>query len=89
MALTSASTLTDALAQFNNNLAWDNDTVKAAAALEAVRWLLVNRGQDITQGPERLTFETLKDMEKKLEAFVSSAGATTTNSAPFVSMRPL
>jgi len=39
MALDSTTTLTTALAQLNNNLAWDGSPAKAADALEAVRWL--------------------------------------------------
>lgn len=43
MGITSSSTLQDVVGQYNDNLAWENNPTKAALALEAVRWLIVNR----------------------------------------------
>jgi len=71
MALDSTSTITDALSQYNDNLAWDNDRTKALLALEAVRWLLANRAQVMSDGGTRLDWNDLANEKKHLEQFVS------------------
>ncbi len=76
MGLTGTSTLADALAQYNNNLSWEGDSAKAIAALEAVRWLLINRPQSGAGGDKRMDFASLEKEKEKLEAFVSVAGTT-------------
>jgi len=73
MALTSSSTLTDALAQYNDNLSWDGDRTKAQNALEAVRWLLANRAQSQSMGALNLNYADLREEKRKLETFVSTA----------------
>ena len=74
MALTSSSNLTDALAQYNDNLAWTGNTIKAGLALEAVRWLLVNRPADASDGGTRLNYASLEQEKEKLEAFMGAVG---------------
>ena len=73
MALTSSSTLTDALAQYNDNLSWDGDRTKAQNALEAVRWLLANRAQSQSIAGLNINYADLRDEKRKLEMFVSAA----------------
>jgi hypothetical protein len=75
VALTSSSTLDDALAQYNNNLAWDGDSDKAALALEAIRWILVNRPKIIATNDRTVNFDTLADEKTKLEAIVTASKA--------------
>ena len=75
MSLSSSSTLADALAQYNDNLSWEGDVTKATAALEAVRWLLINRAQTMAGGGQQLNYGSLENEKKKLEAFVSSASS--------------
>lgn len=77
MSLTSTSTLANALAQYNNNLSWEGDATKAAAALEAVRWLLVNRAQNISTEGRTINYASLEKEKEKLEAFVSISSTTT------------
>lgn len=75
MALTSASTQADALAQYNDNLLWEGDLTKAQNLLEAVRWLIGNRAWEVEEASGRrhkLDQERLGDMEKELSSFVSS-----------------
>lgn len=72
MALTSASTLTDALAQYNDNLGWDGDPTKAALALEAVRWLLINRAQSQSMAGMNLNYADLRAEKERLEQYVST-----------------
>jgi hypothetical protein len=76
MALTSSSSVTDALAQYNDNLSWEGDATKAAAALEAVRFLLVNRPQSVQREGVRLDYTLLEKELGRLEAFVNLAGST-------------
>lgn len=81
MALTSASTLTDALAQYNNNLSWQGDATKAAAALEAVRYILVNRPRVIASNNRNIDFESLRAEKERLETFVDSQQAQSSRSS--------
>ena len=86
MSLTSASTLDDALAQYNDNLSWDGDITKASAALAAIRWLLINRPKIIATNDRSVNFELLMSEQGKLEKFVSSF-STSVNRASFVAGR--
>ena len=88
MSLTSASTLDDALAQYNDNLSWDGDISKATAALAAVRWLLVNRPKVIATNDRSINFELLVAEQARLEKFVSNF-STAVNRASFTSGRML
>jgi len=88
MALDSTTTLTTALAQLNNNLAWDGSPTKAAEALEAVRWLLFNRPQYSMESGSQLNFEKLAKLETSLESYVN-ATKTNTSQAHFVRGRPM
>lgn len=75
MALTSSSTIDDALAQYNDNLSWEGSAVKAAGALEAVRFLLVNRPTMIASNNRNVNFESLAAEKIKLEEFIAHAGS--------------
>jgi len=86
MALDSTSTLTDALAQYNDNLLWDGDITKASAALAAIRWLLINRPKIIETNDRTVNFELLMNEQAKLEKFVSGF-STSVNRASFVAGR--
>lgn len=76
MALTSSSTVADALAQYNNNLSWEGDVTKAADALEAVRYLLVNRPKMIASNNRNIDFESLAAEKQQLEQYVGRAGSS-------------
>lgn len=88
MALTSASTLDDALAQYNDNLSWDGDITKATAALAAIRWILVNRPKIIATNDRNISFELLAAEQVKLEKFVGNFSSSV-NRASFVAGRML
>ena len=81
MSLTSSSTLTDALAQYNDNLLWEGDITKAQNALEAVRFILATRPQQIASGQKTINFESLKNEKARLEAYVGRAGSNVNRSA--------
>lgn len=81
VALTSASTYDDAIAQYNNNLSWEGSAIKAAAALEAIRWLLVNRPQSTSRAGRSMNYASLEAEKTRLEAVVSSASANRTSFA--------
>ena len=71
MALSSSSTLADALAQYNDNLSWEGDTTKALNCLAAVRWLLVNRPARIGDEVKHLNFESLENEKRQLESYLA------------------
>ena len=72
MALSSSSTVADALAQYNDNLSWEGDITAATAALAAVRWLLANRPKVIATNDRNIDFESLAAEKKMLEQFASN-----------------
>lgn len=76
MSLTSSSTLEDAKAQYNDNLLWEGDTVKAQNCLEAIRFLLANRPARQAQGEHSWDFESLKDQETQLRKYLNTATST-------------
>ena len=71
MSLTSSSTAADALDQYNDNLLWDGDSTKASNALEAIRWLLVNRPKLSELNGDSVDFESLLQEKERLEAYVT------------------
>jgi len=79
--LSSSSTLDDALAQYNNNLAWDGDIAKASAALEAVRWILVNRPKIVSTNDRNINFESLYNERDRLESFVQNFSSNVNRAA--------
>lgn len=87
MALTSASTVSDALGQYNDNLSWEGSTAKALLALEAVRWLLVNRPASASDGGASLNYASLEVEKSRLESYVNTVGGTSRRSY-FVRGRP-
>jgi hypothetical protein len=72
MAITSSSTRAQVLAQYNDNLSWEGSPSKAALALEAIRWLLVNRPKSISEGDRQLNYESLEDEKIRLEIYVAN-----------------
>jgi hypothetical protein len=72
MALTS---ITAALAQYNTNALWHESTVKANLALEAVRYLIVNRAQSSGHAGTNLNYEMLQDEAKRIEKYLGLTGA--------------
>lgn len=81
MALTSASTLQNALDQYNDNLSWEGDSTKAAAALEAVRFILVNRPRIIAAGSQNINFDSLAAEKERLEQYITATQAQTSRSS--------
>jgi len=70
MALSSASTVADALAQWNDNLSWQSSLASANAAAEAARFLLANRAKAIEDQGSRIDFESIASLLPKIEAFI-------------------
>ena len=77
MALTSASTISNAIDQYSNNLSWEGDATKAAAALEAIRFLLVRRSQSGGISSRNWSFESLQQEKEKLETFLTTGSVAT------------
>ena len=88
MALTSSSTVTQAFAQLNDNLAWDTSPSKAADYLEAARWLQANRADSAKQGVS-LNWESLADEIAEARAYVvATTKPATRRRAHFVRGHP-
>lgn len=88
MALTSSSTLTDALAQYDDNLSWEGDAVKAVLFLAAIRWLLVHRPQTNSIQGRSIGYNALETQKAEVAAYVAKHGANV-NRASFVRGRAL
>lgn len=72
--ITSTSTLAEVLGVYADNIDWDGNVTKARLALAAVRWLLANRIQSIrTESGRQMSYESLLDEKKSLEAFLTTA----------------
>ena len=80
MSLTSASTIADALNQYNNNLSWEGEITKATNALEAVRYILANRPKMIASGERNVNYDSLASEKERLEAVVSKFGSAVNRS---------
>jgi len=88
MTLSGSSTIADALAQYNNNLSWEGSVTKAAAALEAIRFILVNRPAIVASNNRSVNFESLAAEKIKLEEYIAHAGSSV-NRCPFTRGRML
>lgn len=69
------STIADALAQYNANLGWQTSRATAELALEAVRFLLVNRAQRMDDQGSSLNFESLADEKASIEKFLGATSS--------------
>lgn len=63
-----------ALAQYNANLSWQTSQASAQAALEAIRFLLVNRANKMENRGHSLNYESLVTEKEAIEKFL---GVTT------------
>ena len=84
MALTSSSTLDDALNQYKDNLSWDGNLAKARAALEAIRYIEMCRPQILAR-PDggSLNFNLIGNQAKRLEAYLDQADTSLRPTASF------
>jgi hypothetical protein len=78
-------TIATALTQYNENLDWDTSATKARLALSALRFLKINRAQNLTHVGSALTFEAITEEIAKIESFLNAV--TTTNKTSFTSAR--
>jgi len=76
MSLSSSSTVTDAIAQYNDNLLWEGDASKSRNCLEAIRFILGNRAARMASDTESFDFESLKDQAQKIEAYLAVSTTT-------------
>jgi hypothetical protein len=66
------ATVNDALAQYAANLSWQTSQASAQAALEAVRFLLINRPQRMDDNGSTMNFEQLEKEKAALEKFLGA-----------------
>ena len=75
------TTIAEALAAYNANLDWDTSPAKARIALDALRYLKINRAYQQNMGGASLSFESINEEIAKLESFVNG-GTPITSSTP-------
>jgi len=83
MALTSTSTLADALAQYKASLRWWTSTELAADLYEAVLYLLACKPETIAVADQSVNFASLEPLRAKLESVVLNCD-TSRRTASFV-----
>lgn len=86
MALSNSSTLSDALAQYDDNMSWEGDASKAVLFLAAIRWLLVHRPQTNSIQGRTIGYNALESQKAEVAAYVATHGANV-NRASFVRAR--
>ena len=64
--------ITDALTQYNANLGWHQSPASAELALEAIRYLLVNRAKTMDDQGQKIDFESLTTEKAALEKFLGA-----------------
>ena len=88
MALTSSSSLEDALDQYKDNLAYWETADKASALLEAIMYLLACKPELIAAADQSVRFASLEQLRATLEPIVSATASTRVGSG-FVRMRAI
>ncbi len=86
MTLTSSSTLQDALDQYADNLSWEGSPAKAVLALEAVRYILLNRAEATATNGRSANYASLEAEKARLESYVATSGGSV-NRVTFTQMR--
>ena len=81
MALTSSSTLAEAIAQYRDNLSWEGNSTKATAALEAVRFILLSRPQAVAAAGLSASFASLEGEKARLEDYVELVSSSVNRAA--------
>ena len=84
MALTSASTFTDAYAQLNDNLDWAGVPAKARVWLEAAMWMQGNRPTFSMRQNAQVNFINLEKTMDVARDLVAADPTSQANRAPFV-----
>jgi len=71
--------ITTALTQYNENLDWDTSATKARLALSALRFLRVNRAQNLSHVNSGLTYSAIDAEIAKIEAYLEAQSTTRTS----------
>ena len=87
MALTSSSTLADALNQYKNNLRYWESAATASNLLEAIMYLLACKPEVISAADQSVSFPKLEQLREELKPIVSATAETRARTS-FVVGRP-
>lgn len=68
--------ITTALTQYNENLDWDTSVTKARLALSALRFLRVNRAQNLSHVNSGLTYAAIDAEIKEILEYLNTADTT-------------
>ena len=89
MALTSTSSLADAIAQYKDNLLWDGDVTKSRAALEAIRFIRMTRPSIMAKGDFSVTQDQLAGEQQQIERFLAAFDTANQPQCSFTRARAL
>lgn len=83
------TSIDNALAQYASALPWQNSATNAQLALDAIRYLLVNRIQNLTDAQTSINYQSLESEKAALERFLGvttprANGRSRRNCAAFV-----
>jgi len=78
LALTSSSTLSDAINQYKDNLAYWESTTKAKNLYEAILFLLHDEAQSYTIAGRSLSRQNLMDLKDELTPIIKADSAPKT-----------
>ena len=67
-------TVQDAVTQYNANLGWQTSQASAELALEAVRFLLINRAQSVSAPGRSVNWSAIESEKALLEKFLGATG---------------
>jgi len=67
------TTIAEALTQYNANLSWHASQASATLALEAIRFLLVNRPVSVGDQGGSMSNESLAAQAEKIERFLGAS----------------
>lgn len=88
MALSSSSTVSDALDQMADNLRWRGDSSKCVLFLEAIEFLIIKQPASMAFANRSLTQRDLKDMREEVSTHLDAIGGSSRRTS-FVQARPL
>jgi len=90
MALTHASTLTDAFDQYLDNLVWEGSVAKARSALEAIRYIQARRPLASRAADGRGSdFESMARQQQEIEGYLAIADTTSHPRCSFTRARAI
>jgi hypothetical protein len=80
--------ISDALSQYQSACPWQNSPAAASLALDAVRYLMLNRPSRAEDVGSSLNYESLAEEKKALESFIGVISPRAFGRSRFVGIAP-